>query len=596
MRRLQFRIDLCDVGRRLIHCELRIDPALAAGLRAESEAGRAGEPQVELFLPVWTPGSYLVREFAKHIRNLRHVEDDGAESGAIRVAKNRWLARVGSSGACHLRWSVYARDLTVRTAYATAEVAFWNGATTYLWPAGGSELPATIEVVHPPGWQLFAGSVAIETPTDLCSTFELADLDEAVDTPCLAGPLAATEIDGLGRPHRFVPWGLASIVPPKSFAPDLRAVLHATAAVFGGALPFERYTFLALFADAGRGGLEHRDSSALLAPRTTFATRSAYEDFLALIAHEYLHVWNVKRMRPRDLWRYDYETENHTRLLWVAEGFTAYLDDLVCLRAGVSTARRYLGRVASHIDGMHANPGRFLTSLADASFDAWIQLYRPDESTRNVTQNYYTNGALAALMIDVAIRRASGGTRTIDDALRKLWSASWEQGRGYEHADVVAAIDAAAGVPLGGLVDGLVTGPFDPDLDGALELFGLRCEFEDGKLPRSGLRMDQAGVRVTAVFDGGPAERAGLCPGDEIIALERLRLGEGGFERLWRAVAVGAGPVAVVFARLGVMRETVLVPEAETRAKANIVSLDEPSASQLAHRRSWLGCETLSAE
>ncbi|MFO1054121.1 MAG: hypothetical protein U1F36_18040 [Planctomycetota bacterium] len=586
MRSLRFEVDLRDAARRLIHARLRFEPG-----------ARPPYPSTaEVFLPVWTPGSYLVREFARLVRDVHAVDPSGSVLRCRKSAKNRWLVPLGDDGSVDLRWTLYARDLSVRTAYASTEGAFWDGANLCLWPVDAREVDAILDVLLPTGWSFFAGSTPVEMVEPGRARFHVADHRTAVDTPCLAGPVDVLDLGVDARPHRFVSLGLSGITLPDTFQADARAVVHATRGVFGGEPPYARYTFLAMFGDRGRGGLEHADSSVLLAPRTTFAPRSSYEDFLALIAHEYLHVWNVKRMRPLELWEPDLERESPTRLLWVAEGFTAYLDDLICLRARVTTPKRYLGRLAAHVDAMFANPGRFRLSLADSSFDAWLLLYRPDESTRNVSQNYYTNGALAAFVIDAAIRRASGGTRTLDDALRNLWHATWDEDRGYSHDDVLAAIDAAAGTSMRSLVDALILGPFDPDLDQALELFGLRLERNAGETPTLGVRFDSDHTTIAAVVDGSPADLAGLCPADEVLALDRFRVAAADFDRVWESVARAGEPLRVLVARMGVILEVLVTPGAALPGKAKIVAVPDPSAAQLAHRASWLGSEVLGVD
>lgn len=588
--RLRFDVDLGSVDRRLIAVQLSIDEAQSLSTRTNGQL----DDELELFLPVWTPGSYLVREFARHLREIQVTDGAGKRLACRKVQKNRWRVTLAGSNAVLVRWQVYARELSVRTAYATLDFASWSGGSVLLWPVGGTDLPAEIVVGLPTAWSLAAGSSPVSTSDDgREARFFVRDQDQAVDTPCLAGRLEEFEFDVAGRPHRFVEVGRAGLAPPESYRQDLEAVLLASAAVFGGELPFARFTFLTLFCERGRGGLEHMDSAALVAPRTTFAPRASYEDYLALVAHEYLHAWNVKRMRPREFERYDLERENHTELLWVAEGFTAYLDDLLCLRAGVTTPRRYLARLASHVDAMLVNPGRFRQSLAEASFDAWLLLYRPDESTRNATQNYYTNGALAAFVIDAAIRKHSSGARTLDDALRILWRDTYAVGRGYDHRDVCSAISVAAGTKLDEFVDGLTRGPFDPDLASALGLFGLQLEFGEDDASRLGVRFDAQRTTLAAVQDGTPAERGGLSPGDEILAIDRLRVQPETFESIWAACARAGRSVRVLLAREGLLREHDVVPDHPTSGKARITSVPEPDESQRAHRRAWLGAMPL---
>lgn len=547
--------------------------------------------ELELFIPAWTPGSYLIREYARHVHHVRAVRGDGTEVPVDKRAKNRWAVHAPNEG-IRVSWQVYAHELTVRTACVTDDFAFWNGANVLLWPVGLEAFPARIEVEVPSGWSFVAGSAPIELGEGTAA-FSCADLDEAVDTPCLCGPVESFSFTFKEREHRFVHAGLAGIRPPDRFREDVERIVRTTAEVFGGELPYPRYTFLSLHNADSRGGLEHCDSTTLLAPRTTFRPRASYEDFLALIAHEYLHVWNVKRMRPRAFWNYDYEAENYTRLLWVAEGFTAYFDDLLVRRAGISSPTAYLERLESHVRGLLANPGRHVLSLADSSFDAWIRLYRPDENTRNSSQNYYTNGALAAFVVDVAIRRSSGGTRSLDDAVRLLWQRTFAEGRGYDLGDVLACIDEAAGKPLASFVLDLVEGPFDPDLGDALALFGLQLEDRGAPGLFLGVRFRNDTTILASVQDGTPAFRAGLCPGDEILALAGLRVESEGWQAVWDHVAAVDQPVPVLFARRGVIRTCEVTPVEQHVQGPRITSIASPTESQLAHREAWLGARRI---
>jgi predicted metalloprotease with PDZ domain len=582
-----YRIRLASAAQRRIDVELELGPEdLNSATRAEAEHSDV-DGEVELLIPTWTPGSYLIREFARHVHAVRARRLDGTEVPVRKRAKNRIAIVPGADGII-VSWQVYAHELTVRTACVTDDFAFWNGANVLLWPAGLESSPAHIEVEVPNGWSFVAGSAPVELADGL-ARFSCANLDEAVDTPCLCGPLESFSFEFQGREHRFVYAGLAGVRPPERFQEDVKEIVRTTAAVFGGDLPYPRYTFLSLHSADSRGGLEHCDSTTLLAPRTTFSPRASYEDFLALIAHEYLHVWNVKRMRPREFWDYDYEAENYTRLLWVAEGITAYFDDLLVRRAGVSSPSAYLERLESHVRGLRANPGRHVLSLADSSFDAWIRLYRADENTRNSSQNYYTNGALAAFVIDVAIRRSSGGTRSLEDALRALWKRTYAAGRGYDLEDVLSCMDEAAGRPLAELVLGLVEGPFDPDLDGALDLFGLHLSERGGSAPFLGVRFRGNSTVLASVEDGTPAFVAGLCPGDELIALEGLRVDPDGWQAVWDHVALADRPLSVLISRRGVIRTCQVTPIERHGHGPRITSIESPTESQLAHRESWLG-------
>ncbi len=583
---MQFQVDLKGRSRGWIEVDVLLDPVELP------EVVRDGH--LELFMAVWTPGSYLVREYQRRVVGLRYREAGVAEGGwrtPPKSSKNRWRLQLSEAGVgVQIRYRIYARELTVRTAFASHDWVFWNGATLLLWPVHGSKLGASVQVELPTGWQLWTGD---GLAGDGC--LRLRDLDHAIDTPCLAGEPETLTVTAGARSHRFVAVGLGGLAIPDHFADDLRRILEAARAVVGGDLPLRRdYTFLALFSETGRGGLEHCESSTLLAPRETFSETGEYENFLGLIAHEYFHVWNVKRMRPAEFWSYDYEHEVLTDLLWVAEGFTAYYDDLICLRAGVLQVGSYLELVSKQIRDLEDNPGRFEQSLSEASRDAWILLYRADETTRNLSQNYYGNGAVAALVLDSEIRRASGGESCLDDAVRSLWHSTWEKGRGYTLEDVIAALSRAAARDMGDLVRSLVHGPLDPDLDAALGVFGLRVG-RKSVAPWFGAKLGFDGTGLAAVRTGSPADVAGLRAGDELLAFAGVRVTESNWGKVWRAVVSDSESVSVLVAREGLLHEVTVVPQPNPRPEVQLVSVDRPSEEQLRHREAWLGTRVLNS-
>ena len=576
------------------------------------------EDAVELFLPVWTPGSYLVREYARHISRFEAVDPAGTPVSWGKTAKNRYRIQVPTgTDRMRIQYTVYAHELTVRTAHVSGDHAMWNGACAFLWPwdicaQQPADRVAEIRVQLPPGWQLYS---QLEATTDTETgdrVLTAASLDELVDSPCLAGRPVSHGFDALGVPHTLVLDGLCDVEPPESLAADTRNIVEAAARVFSpnstqAALPYDRYLFLCMFTDHGRGGLEHRSSSLLLAPRTTFQARKDYQDFMGLIAHEHFHVWNVKRMRPVDLWHYDYENENYTQLLWVAEGFTAYYDDHLCLRAGVLTSSDYLKIIAKHMAAMRRSPGRLDQPLADASFDAWIRLYRPDENTRNVTQSYYGNGALVAMILDLRIRELTGGACSLDDAMRALYQRTCLEDRGYTEDDVVACLSMAAGADLSRMVRDLVHGPLDPDFAAAFEPFGLQVvektssksdgNHHDGNHGNNdtsapdcylGVQFKLGSASIASVTLDSPADRAGLAPGDEVLALNGLRVNSRSWSDVFGAVARCDKPLTALVSRRGVVLEIQVVPAPQPPGEVRIQPRADSTPQQDALRRGWL--------
>lgn len=561
---------------------------------------------LELFLPTWTPGSYLIREFARHLGRVTASDGEtGVRLACRKSSKNRFAIAVGrSTRRLRIDYSVYAHELSVRTADLTAEHGYWNHACVLLWPVGHPGLRAEITVRKPPAWRVacglprrIAGGTAAPWPAADAAeeagsevTLLAENLEAAMDAPCLVGTGRRVAFEVNGVQHAAVLDGLGSVPVPTTLARDLGAVVAAGAAVFGGRLPYQQYLFLCLFAADGHGGLEHGDSTTLLASRTAFRSDKGYREFLSLAAHELFHAWNVKRMRPAEFWSYDYESENYTELLWLIEGWTAYYDDLLCLRAGIFSVDDYLAAVARNLSGLRSSPGRFQLSLAESSFDAWIRLYRPDENTKNSSQNYYGNGAVAAMCLDLLLRSTTAGRSSLDDVLRTLYAATFAAGRGYTREDVHAAVATVGGAACVEALQAWTEGALDPDLDSILAAFGLKLVSKDAGRPFLGLTFDAGRATVASVQAGAPAHEAGIAPGDEILALADLRVDAERWSEVFHGVAVVGQPMEVLLSRRGVIGRVVVVPSAGLGTP--VLEIDPAaSAAAVALRDGWLSTQ-----
>ena len=323
--------------------------------------------------------------------------------------------------------------------------------------------------------------------------------------------------------------------------------------------------------------------------RAALASDAGYREFVALAAHEHFHAWNVKRMRPAEFWDYDYERENCTQFLWLAEGWTAYYDDLLCLRAGVFTRKQYLETAAKNVQGMLAAPGRFRLSLRESSFDAWIRLYRPDENTRNSSQNYYGNGSIAALVLDLTIRRSTNGQRCLDHALRELYRTTFAQGRGYTRQDVVHSLSHAAGEDLGPLLARLVDNALEPDLAPLLAAFGVKFVQREREKPYLGMSFDGDRLVVNFVNENGPAFESGIAPGDEVIALNGLRVTSGSWADVAEATLTVGTSVRVLTASRGVITERSITPVPNPTGSIALELDPAASPEAVALRDGWLG-------
>ncbi|MFO1076497.1 MAG: PDZ domain-containing protein [Planctomycetota bacterium] len=573
---LVFRIDVRTPATHRLRVALEFDVADQAG-------------SIELFLPTWTPGSYLIREYSRQLgRVLAADAHTAAALGCEKTAKNRFRVQfpTATRRVC-VTYEVYAHELTVRTADVTADHAYWNNACVLLWPVGERARRAEIHVLMPAEWLAVSGMAeAASGPGGV--TWVATDLDEAIDSPCLLGRFERLTVDACGMRHEVVLDGLDGIAAPATLGRDLAAIIAAAAAVFGGTLPYASYKFLCLFTDEGNGGLEHATCCTVLTSRTALANGKSYRDFVSLCAHELFHAWNQKRMRPVEQWTHDYEVENYTSMLWLGEGWTAYYDDLLCCRAGVMTPEQYLDILASNIDRVRNAPGRFALSLAESSHDAWIRLYRPDENTRNSSQNYYVNGSVAALCLDLDLRGRSQGRNGLDDVLRALYRQTFLAGRGYERADVERCLAEFGGEEAVALLRRLVDGPFDPDLAPALAALGVRCTTKNEDKIQLGVVFASGSTKIAAVLDGTAAARAGLAPGDEILGLQGLRVTDGSWGDVLRSVARPGEELEVLLSRRGAIRTLHVTPEQGLGSVA--LSLDpDADATVRQLRESWLG-------
>jgi predicted metalloprotease with PDZ domain len=489
------------------------------------------ESEIELWMPTWTPGSYLIREYSRHVQELTAEDPDGNPLPWKKTAKNTWLIETGEISRARIRYRIYGHEMSVRTNWIGAEFALLNGAATVLTVRGREKEEHHIRVTPPRTWAGVWTQLAVDPKiesTPHTFAFLAHDLDEVVDSPILAGNPAVHDFEVDGVPFSLLNVGEGGLWDGERSAADTRTIVETYRTMYGS-LPLDRYLFMNLIVE-GRGGLEHKNSSVLMTSRYVFRRRPAYIDWLGLVSHEFFHVWNVKRSRPEALGPFDYENENYTRALWVAEGVTAYYTDLVPCRAGLTQPEEYLKVLGDLIDKLQNTPGRGHQSLEESSHDAWIKLYRPDENTANTTVSYYLKGALVTWLLDVEIRSATGGKRSLDDVMRLLFER-YSGERGFSDQDVQSIIEKVAGQSLPEFFDRYVRGREELDYDPALASLGLRFKpFGEGTgtLPPVWLGLEVRGqdgrLVVRSVREGGPARDSGINFEDEIMALGGYRV------------------------------------------------------------------------
>jgi len=509
MATVRYAVDLGAADRHLASIELTFD---------------ASGDHCDVTLPAWCPGSYMIRDYARLVRELSAVGDDGRARAVHKVDKQTWrIARDGAT-ALTVRYQLYGHELTVRTNHITADHAFLHGPATFLYPVAHRASRIELAIRAPTAW-IVTCAAAREG-----DRFVAANIDELFDHPIHAGASRVLAVPSK-VPCQLVLWGERS--PGGAFgedrlAADLAAIVDDEVARFGEA-PFAAYTFVVMLTHDGYGGLEHRASSINLYHPHFAASRKAYEGLLELLAHELFHAWNGKRIAPAPLLDFDLRTEAYTPCLWVMEGVTSHYDRWILRTSGRISAKSYLDKVLEDWTRLVATPGRRAQSLEQSSFDAWIKLYKPDESNLNTTVSYYLKGGLVLLALDLEIRRRTEGARTLDDVLRVLWQRYGAPR--VPHPDNVQPIfEEATGLSLGEVFDRQIRGTADPELARELAHVGLELRSShDAAQVADGanalwIGATCAGTKITGVFDGSPAANAGLSPGDELIAIDGFRV------------------------------------------------------------------------
>jgi predicted metalloprotease with PDZ domain len=499
------------------HYQLRIADTAARYFEVVLRVDEIGADQLQLWMASWVPGSYLMREYAGHVLDCSATAD-GTTLAVEKGDKSTWLVECAGYTEVEMRYRVYAPELTVRTSDITHDHSFVHPPSTFMVVAGREHEPCSLRINAPTGWDVATSLVHVG------EHYLAEDIDRLLDCPLEIGTLERRRYVAAGRPHEFAVYGSGNHDLDK-IVRDSQQICEKTVELFGE-VPFDRYLFLLHLTHDRGGGLEHMDCSALAWPKLGFRPEKEYHDFLALVAHEYFHVWNVKRIRPQVLWQYRYDQEVYTRLLWVFEGITSYYDELIPMRAGCYGPRDYARLVGKHITDERNRPGRAVQSMADSSFDTWIKLYRPTPDTLNSQSSYYQRGALVALLLDLFIRRESGGERSLDDFMRYLWNETYKKGRGIEENEISSLIEAAVGVSVESFLEEHVLGTGDLTFDDALATVGLQLKAPKKKEAWVGasITRQHGESRLGRVRTDGPAHAAGWMADDVVIALDGHRV------------------------------------------------------------------------
>ncbi len=565
------------------------------------------EQATTLFLlPAWTPGSYLIRDYARHVQQFAvHAHDNPHHTLAWRkVAKDCWQVDTAGVRGVVVRYAVYAHELSVRTSHLDGSHGYFNGATVFMYSPDALHEPVRL-IVEPPigwGWQVTCGldadQDAATAPDPQRVYFRAQDYDELIDCPVECGTHRLLHFEVDHKSHRIAIWGHGN-EDAQRILEDTRTIVETQRDLFGS-LPYAHYTFI-LHLATGYGGLEHRNSVTNLVDRFQFQPRRNYERFLELQSHEFFHVWNIKRIRPAPLGPFDYRRENYTTQLWLVEGVTSYYDRLLLVRARLMSAARYLELLGEDLLKLRRVPGQAMQSLAESSFDAWIKYYRPDENSNNSSVSYYLKGALVMLMLDLEIRQRTRGAYSFDDVLRYLNQHYPPSSAGIPEPDgLLHVLETLLGPHEGWwrqFFRRYITGTELLDLSRVLGYVGLQVQWgyalhSDDAPPPAWLGLnvrEQYGqTLVTSVQADSPAHLAGVYAGDELVALNGFRVNEQRLrERLYEQRPNDQVTLSVFRRDELVQIPVVLAPAPHDSVQ--ITPIEQPSDEQRRLYLAWLG-------
>ncbi len=498
-----------------------------------------GKPSIELMMAVWSPGSYLVREYQRQVEDLR-VEGQGGFRAASKTRKNRWVVQTGGGSEVAVRYRVYCREMGVRTNFVERDFAILNGGPTFITMVDELDRPHDIELQLPQNWERSVTGLQSH-PDGRPNHYRAADFDIVVDSPIAAGNPAVYEFDVAGVPHYLANLGEGDIWDGPRSAADTKKIVEA-AYNFWKVMPYRKYVFLNMIVESG-GGLEHLNSTLLMTSRWRSRTEKDYRRWLGLVCHEFFHAWNVKKLRPVELGPFDYENENYTKSLWVAEGLTSYYDDLLLKRAELLDQKQYFEALGRQIDSLQTTPGRLVHPVEMSSYDAWIKGYRRDENSINTSISYYTKGAVIGFLLDAKIRKATNGLKSLDDVMRLTYER-FSGEKGFTPEEFRGAASEIAGADLSEWFRRALETTEELDYTEALDYFGLRFKDDDdnknekdegeNKEPEAwlGLQTEDRDGRlvVTQVRRQTPGYEYGFNVGDEILAIDDYRVNPTGLE------------------------------------------------------------------
>ncbi len=586
---VKITIDLSDYQAHIFHITMNITGALK---------------NQHLSLPLWTPGSYMVREFAQHIIDINAFEM-GRQTTIKKINKNTFILN-NTEEIITIKYQVYGFDSSIRAAFIDDQQAFFNGAALFLRPhhLETNSFQVNILPLMNKDWQVATAMPKIESDAKGFGSYGAASYEELIDYPFQISPMKRLSFKATNIPHEIVLVGDVRAFDEQRLTNDLSR-LCATQIDFFGSAPFSTYLFIARFEEGGYGGLEHRNSTMLLSSPNSLPKSGMlepdgpYRSFLALCSHEYFHSWNVKAIKPKEFVPYNLDQESYTKLLWVFEGITSYYDDLLVRRAGLISKESYLELMAKNLTRLKRNYGRQVQSVADASFDAWVKFYRPNENSPNATTSYYLKGSIIAWYLDLCIRLKSEGKKSLDDIMRQAYGL-YGQGQGVSEEEWKFLLrEEAPALNIEQFYQRFIDGLDEIPLEEILPEFGVTIKtdgdemFVDEKtrmLAHLGCKFrfdDNQRAMLNFVEIASPAMDAGLSPGDEIVAINDIRLDANNWPDL-AALIRPNDAISILYSRKRRMAKTELLPRHLSLSHYSLSFNDASFLAQKDRQREWL--------
>ncbi len=572
------------VSAKSIHYTLSMSEPQTHLFEVEMRLEGSGTKEV-VALPVWTPGSYLVREYAKNVQDVSARSANGTPLKIQKIDKNHWEVRGKRGQDMIISYQVYAFEHSVRTSYLNSDHALLVPASVLMYWQKNQGRKHHLHIDLPATWSTI--TTALEPFNQAGNVDFIADnYDELADSPLELGNQHVIDFTVLGKPHQIAIYGASNYIDSTLIA-DFSKIIEAEARIFGG-LPYDHYSFI-VHAEEGRGGLEHAGSSVNFISRWSFTSEKRYKSFLALISHEFFHTWNVKRLYPKGIATFDYDNENYLDELWVAEGITSYYDELILQRIDLSDKETYLEVIKDEINVLESRPGRNHQSVTESSWDTWIKFYRRNEHSHNSTISYYNKGHLLGLLLDLKIIAATSGGSSLDDVMLQLYQDFALKKRGYSSKDVRLACEKVSGLKLDDFFAKHVFGRAPLPYHEVLDLAGLELDSTTEKSAYLGatLRSREGKVIITRVTEGSPAWDAGLNVNDEFIAIDGFRVKSAPPQYLGEKVP--GDRIICTLSRNGVLRDIHLTVGFTPVTIESIKQVGEPTDQQKLVFEKWLG-------